>query len=84
MKYKQYAVKARKRLRLGALLVSNKKQISNSFEIKFQPYLSMRIYNNVFQFYFKGRGMKKQILLVPLAIGAIGGANAAENNATKS
>lgn len=28
--------------------------------------------------------MKKRILLVPLAIGAIGGANAAENNATKS
>ena len=28
--------------------------------------------------------MKKRIILVPLAIGAIGGANAAENNATKS
>ncbi len=28
--------------------------------------------------------MKKQILLVPLAIGAISGANATENNATKS
>ena len=55
MKYKQYAVKARKRLRRGALLVSNKKQISNGFEIKFQHYLSMQIYNNVFQFYFKGR-----------------------------
>jgi hypothetical protein len=41
MKYKRYVAKTHKRLRLGALLVSNKKQISNVFEIKFQPYLSM-------------------------------------------
>ena len=49
------ATKARKQLRRSTILAANKKQISNVFEIKFQPYLSIRIYNNVFQFYFKGR-----------------------------
>ncbi len=33
--------KARKRLRRSTILAANKKQISNGFKIKFQPYLSM-------------------------------------------